>query len=259
MQELLVVINQGWVGSVIGVIGIVIGVYCYRLSKKTAKLVYQKASFRSFGKQENRLPKEVTVQFRGKEIDRLSYAILVLWNDGVQTIDGKSIVEKDPIQIAFNKGDKILNAVISKQTRLVNEFNLIMDESESHIVGITFSFLDPGDGATIEIMHDSKLRYPKLKGTIKGIPEGIVDLGWPSVGPFRTMREVLVAILPKRKEQLAGFIVGSLLVASVFAIVKSYGGGAFAAFCGLAILIITLPLLWLFRTRRCPVPLNPLE
>ncbi|MBY7944774.1 hypothetical protein KW479_11760 [Vibrio fluvialis] len=48
--------NQGWVGSLIGIIGIVLGVvgiFSFKVAKSTAKPVYQKSSLKLLGRQED--------------------------------------------------------------------------------------------------------------------------------------------------------------------------------------------------------------
>lgn len=41
----------------------------------------------------------------------------------------------------------------------------------------TFDFLDPNDGAALEILHTSEKKNPKVLGTIRGVPKGIVSWG----------------------------------------------------------------------------------
>jgi hypothetical protein len=51
MQEILNFFNQGWVGSLIGLIGIVLGglgIVSYKISKSIAKPAYQRSSLREF-------------------------------------------------------------------------------------------------------------------------------------------------------------------------------------------------------------------
>ena len=47
----------------------------------------------------------------------------------------------------------------------------------------SFDYLNVGDGAVIELLHTDEERYPRVKGTIRGLPKGV--LNW---GRFRTYR-----------------------------------------------------------------------
>lgn len=180
MQEILSFFNQGWVGSLLGLIGIIVGaagVFSYKISKSTAKPTYQKLSLRLIGRDEDNLPKEVTVFFKGKEVDRLTKTTLILWNNGTEVLEGKDIIKPDLIQIAFDEGDNILTYSIIKKTKVVNNFELIKNEENPHKLTVNFDYLDPNDGVVLELLHDSNKRYPKITGTVKGLPNCFVDLG----------------------------------------------------------------------------------
>lgn len=180
MQECFNFFNQGWVGSLIGIIGIilgVIGIFSYKVSKSTARPSYQKSSLRLLGKNESNLPSDVTVLFKGKEVERLCKTTLILWNNGTEVLNKEDVVDSDPLKISFNSGDNILSIKILKTTKDVNNIKVLRDELNSHLLHFKFNYLDPGDGIAIELLHDSKMRYPTISGTIKGLPNGFEDLG----------------------------------------------------------------------------------
>jgi len=172
--------NQGWVGSLIGLVGIIlggVGIFSYKISRSTAKPSYQKSSFRLIGRKENNLPKDVTVIFKRKEVDRLTKTTLILWNNGTEVLNGEDVISTDSLQISFTDGDNILSYKVLKQTKDVNNFELLKNEAFPHRLLINFSYLDPNDGIVLEILHDSKERYPEVTGTIRGLPKGFEDLG----------------------------------------------------------------------------------
>ena len=173
-------INQGWVGSLIGLIGIIlgiVGIFSYRISKSVAKPSYQKSSLRLLGRKEDNLPNQVVVTYEGNVVERLTKTTLVFWNNGTETLDGSSIVEKDPLSISFEDEDRILSYKILKQTKKTNEFDIQMLTKYQHKLVFSFEYLDPSDGVVIELLHDSAQRYPIISGTIKGLPYGFVDQG----------------------------------------------------------------------------------
>lgn len=87
-------LSQGWVGSLIGIIGIIIasiGIYLYRVSRIGPKPAYQFESLRLIGKESPALPEEVEIRFRDKSVSQLTKTHVVLWNSGNATLYGKEI------------------------------------------------------------------------------------------------------------------------------------------------------------------------
>ncbi|MGM8890086.1 hypothetical protein ACS8FA_04430 [Psychrobacter sp. 1Y1] len=101
----------------------------------------------------------------------------MIWNNGTEVLSGEDIVESDLLRFSFPEGSNILSFNVIKNTRDINDFSLSKDEDRNNELVINFSYLDPKDGATIEILHDSENLYPKIIGTIKGLPKGVEDLG----------------------------------------------------------------------------------
>lgn len=179
-QNLFNFFNQGWVGSLIGILGFLLGaagIFSYKISRSTAKPSYQKSSLRLLGRNENNLPRDVTVLFKGQEVDRLTKTTLIFWNNGTEVLSGENVVESDPICISLRDGETILSHKILKKTKDVNEIKITKDDENSKQIWVTFSYLDPGDGVTLELLHNSEDRYPEISGTIKGLPNGFEDLG----------------------------------------------------------------------------------
>ena len=123
------------------------------------------------------MPPEVSVLFKGATIARLTKTVLVFWNNGTDVLDQNRIVAGDPITISFDEEDRILGYRVLATTRDANGFSIVQDNICPHKLLIDFSYLDPGDGASVELLHDSKRRYPDVAGSIKGLPKGFDDLG----------------------------------------------------------------------------------
>ena len=180
MQDIFNFFNQGWVGSLIGLIGIVLGglgIFSYKISKSIPKPAYQRNSFQLIGKEEDNLPDEVEVTFKGKPVNRLTKTKLIFWNAGTEVVEGSNIVGSDPVSILFPDGTNILSFKILKRTREVNNFCIKRIQDRNNVLRIDFDYLDPKDGAVVEILHDSENRYPQITGTIKGISKCFTDLG----------------------------------------------------------------------------------
>ena len=181
MEGVVGFLNQNWIGSLIGIIGfcvaivgILVGFY---YSKRDPKPVYQYWSRRILGKDEDNLPQDVSVKFKGIEVNRLNRTTLIFWNDGTKVLNGSDIVKTDPLIISYPKGSKILSYQILRQTKDANGFSLKFASHKRNELLIDFDYLDPKGGATCEIVHDSRKQYPEVLGSIKGIPSGFKILG----------------------------------------------------------------------------------
>ncbi|WP_430468852.1 hypothetical protein [Vreelandella titanicae] len=180
MQDIFNFFNQGWVGSLIGLVGIMLGalgIFSYKISRSVAKPSYQKTSLLLIGREEDSLPEEVMVTYKGRPVERLTKTTLILWNNGTEVLDGKNIVETDPLIMAFLDGDSILSYKILKQTKDANKIHVEKNNENLSQLKIMFEYLNPNDGLILEILHDSEKRYPKITGSIKGVPKGFLDLG----------------------------------------------------------------------------------
>jgi hypothetical protein len=180
MQDFFNFMNQGWVGSLIGTVGIilgVVGIFSYRISKSIAKPSFQKSSLRLIGRDEDSLPDEVEVTYKGRKVERLTRTTLILWNNGTEVLDGNSIVENDPLRFEFSEGENILSYKILRRNNDANRLKIERCEGRAAQLSLDFDYLNPKDGAVIEILHDSINRYPSIKGSIKGVPSGFLDLG----------------------------------------------------------------------------------
>jgi len=158
-------------------IGVTLASFFYIKTRKVAKLAYQKSSIRLLGRDENNLPKEVTVHFQGKNVERLTKTTLILWNNGTEVLKGEQVVDKAPIKISFFRQDQILSCKIVKSTNEHNDLSASKDEANPHQSIIRFRYLNPKDGGVLELLHDSKEQDPTIEGEIMGVPKGFEDLG----------------------------------------------------------------------------------
>ena len=215
ISDFLIFLDQGWVGILIGVL---IAGWIYIKSRKTDNLSFQMSALRLIGRDENNLPNEVRVTFKGKMVERLTKTTLVIWNGGTKTIDGKDVVETDPLSATFDEKDKILSYKILKCTRKVNNFTITPDKINPHKLRFEFSYLDRKDGVVIEMLHDSEAKYPTVSGTIKGLPKGLSDRGtlFSSEGHKKHRSRLSRMLSTRRTDKLVAmlmFFVGLFVVA----------------------------------------------
>lgn len=205
------VFGQGWVGSLIGIIGLLVGYLFYRASGIGPRPVYQLRALRLIGKEEDTLPEEVEILFRGKTVPRLTKTHVILWNSGKGTLHGRDIVQTDPLRLEFSKGTQVLKPRLLKVTRAANKFKVMINPNSPNELLCSFDYLDREDGATIELLHTDKERYPKVQGAVRGIPKGA--LNWGRVPPSPTPFFLFVVIL------IAGAVVvvaGALVLRAIF-------------------------------------------
>jgi len=134
-------------------------------------------------------------------VDRLTKTYIIFWNSGKALLRGADIVQEDPLRCEFSEGSRVLAARIIKNSRVANKFALDNQAEFPHKLMIAFDYLDPGDGAVIEVLHTDTKRYPEIVGTVKGVPKGCMNwgrlrpLGASLPFPFNRSRRVLFAVL----------------------------------------------------------------
>jgi len=158
-----------WVGWVIGVIAVTLAIVFHFKTRVSTKLAYQWSGRHLVGGSEAALPDEVAISYCGISVPRLSSSQIIFWNCGNTTVRGTDIVKVDPLRIARVHAKRQNEALC------------------------TFDYLDPGDGARLEILHTGEKGYPELTGSIRGIPKGPSD--WGAVdrfaSPFADLQSVV--------------------------------------------------------------------
>jgi len=184
----------------------------YITSRIGSRLGYRTRSLRLIGKHKPNLPKEINILFKDKKVPRLTKTFVTIWNSGKKTIPGENIIEDDRLRICFDEKmkpqilyatdgtkvtivthdgkvyesdhdrdtvaekEEILKADVIKKTKDANKFEVKINESPPHEAICSFEYLDSGDGVLIELLHTGE-NSPKVKGTIKELPQGVKDYG----------------------------------------------------------------------------------
>lgn len=187
MDTLLTFLNQGWVGAVIGVIGVAFGIYQI-LHRAGPRLSYQYIGQRLIDGGDALLPNNVVVQYDGKPVKRLSLSQIIVWNSGESAIRTQDIVPDDPVRFCFGDDAEILGVEIEKATRRSNNCEVHVHPEKDGCLLYKFGFLDHQDGVLIRVLHTGKKTKPACSGTIVGLPRGIQYLGQvPVQTPRRTL------------------------------------------------------------------------
>lgn len=212
METLKAFLSQGWVGILVGILGaLLIALLFYRASRIGPRPSYQLKALRLIAEDERALPQEVEILFKGMSVPRLTTTHVIFWNSGRAMLDGKRIVDANPLRLEFSKDAQVLRARIAKTTRETNEFEVKINDKSPNEVICHFDYLEVGDGVVIELLHTAEERYPEVQGTIRGVPKGI--LNW---GGFRTSRGPRRIMLYTMLITGAAFIVVGIFVAPHF-------------------------------------------
>jgi hypothetical protein len=98
-EKLFDFLNQAWLGTILGFIGVLTAIVIYRISLEKAIPVYSEYSFPLIGQKKNLLPPAIEITFNKRIIQQLSKTYLTIWNSGKKTLYGKDIVDAAPITI----------------------------------------------------------------------------------------------------------------------------------------------------------------
>lgn len=165
----------GWIGALFSLISLSLAVFFYFRSKKKTRIAFQSDFVSLVGNPVSVFPNEVEISFSGQIVPCISSNTIVIWNCGNQTISGDDLVNKDPLRLEVPDDNRILKYRVLKQTRDVNEWKF--DQSDDKILNLTFDYLDPGDGISLEVIHTATGRDLEVTGTVKGMPKGLHNHG----------------------------------------------------------------------------------
>lgn len=175
MDFVRTLLSQGWVGTVVGLAGIVLAIIFYLRSKRKAKLAFQHDHVMLVGGRGAAFPDEVEIRFSGTIVPRITASSIVIWNCGDRTINGSDVVAGDPLRLELPDAGRVLKHEILRQTRSVNGWRV--DQPAPNLLSLAFEFLDPGDGISVEVIHSEASSKLDCKGTIKGMPAGMRNYG----------------------------------------------------------------------------------
>lgn len=171
--ELLVAANSTAItvfSLAIGVAGIILAVVFYRLGKPVRRLAFATRTFPVVLQQAKRI-KGLNVDYKAQNVSRLSVSRLAIWNAGTEPIRGSEISEHDPLRLSAGDGVKVLGVELVEATRAANRLTVLAAEETGSGWKVMFDFLDPRDGALMDVVHDGTgLKDIALVGTIVGVP-----------------------------------------------------------------------------------------
>ncbi len=207
MDGIREILNQGWIGTVIGFFGIVIGVILAYFFRPRARIAAQINTLQLLGRN-SVLPTDIEFLFRGNNVPNVTMSRIAIWNKGNTTIRGDQIVGSDPLCIITSDESTILDTIILTRTRQVNAFACIAQQQKRNQVECRFDYLEPDDGALIQLIHTGNDKV-EIKGSLRGIPKGVSVVG----NPYKEKQQEQTRLSPRGSRRLAlVFIVSGMLL-----------------------------------------------
>lgn len=152
MSEIVKILNTGYFGSALGLLGLLAAAITFYASRKRKILVYEYRTqilIRGFENEVDGLE----IKYNGNPIKNLATTNIGIWNQGRDPIRREDIAPRDPIAIHFREeivGDPII--LFSKTPA-----SYVSAKKENRKIIVDFDFLDFEDGAIIQVFHTSKL------------------------------------------------------------------------------------------------------
>lgn len=171
------ILSLPWVGTIAGIVGVALAVIFYLKGKRRPRLCSKKEEFSVIGNPGARFPGGLQILFRGVEVNRVTSTRVYLWNAGNTTIDSSHLLKSDPLRLQIEEGE-LLEFDIDRRTRAVNDFKAEKSEDGSALL-LSFEYLDPGDGASIIVIHSGGKRKAQILGSVKEIRRGISEIVLP--------------------------------------------------------------------------------
>ena len=161
------------------------------------------------------LPTEISFLFRGVEVPKVTLTKVAIWNSGNTTLSAADIVGADPLRIVLSAGSRVLEAALLVRTRDVNALTLNTRRHIDNELECRFDYLDPGDGAVIQLIHTGTTNV-HVVGTLRGVRTGVRMTTTPRAEKAQPQPE------PSRAVS-RGIAIGSFALGLTFPVLKAAG------------------------------------
>jgi hypothetical protein len=121
---------------------------------------------------------DITVAWRGVHVPNVSRARITMWNAGTKTFDGSAVVRNYPLRYVFSGANRILAVTVLVCSDEANAFEAHISPDDSHTpdsVLLDCEYLEPRQGAVIEVLHTSNRWGAQPAGTVKGLRKPLVE------------------------------------------------------------------------------------
>jgi hypothetical protein len=172
------------IGLIVGVLGIVAAISAAWWFGRGPRIVTQASGATLLSVPDNN---HIKVFYDDRNVDMVTQSIIWVWREGRGTVKGSDVASADPVAVTVPSGTRILDASLLIQSMDTNNVEVKPHPSDETKAIVTFDYLDPRQGAVIEVLHTAETPTAVvLKGTIMGMPKGIT--------PVRSGRTVQVPL-----------------------------------------------------------------
>jgi len=245
LQNFIILLNQGWIGFEFGILGLILSVYFYFRSKQVTSLTCQINTIELIDVNSS-IKDEITISFHDRDVSKLYKSEVTVWNSGNTTIKKSDVLDSDPLVFVFSEKDEVLRNGFVKTSTPQNNTLLNFEKGEQYQVYFEFEYLEPNDGAKIEFIHTLPTE-PVLKGTILGMPSGILNI---------STLESAIDSLPFRLTNASISVVSGMLAFLLFLVYKAIQSSNILVAGFFAISLVMLLEVGRFYTSRNNIPDN---
>jgi hypothetical protein len=174
IQQLLQNPWAGFVGTVLGVLGVALSIVFYLRSRRIQRPTYAKRSIRWFDGSDTP-HSDLKMYFRDQQIQRFTITHLAFWNAGNQTIRKGDFATASPLRLHIPSELTLLDIRVTARTTSENSVLVIppavLPSHPASDIHIDFDFFDANDGFAVQLVHDGEsTKDITLLGKLPGAP-----------------------------------------------------------------------------------------
>lgn len=168
LKQIIDLMSHPVAGMLVGILGLF---FAYRW--RTEVKPFSTHSYGRWFSAENRPHPDLTIQFRGADVEAVGWTNVRFWNAGNRTIRKGDFSLSHPLQVSIPKGITVFDAKVirSSPTDLAVqiEASTLPRSVEEQSIAIDFEFLEPAEGFVLQLVHDGNSTWgPRLTGRLAG-------------------------------------------------------------------------------------------
>ena len=159
---MLGIISDPYIGFLIGVLGVVVGIYYGRKGIKYKQISYAIKTITITPK--DLLPSKIDLIYGGQKLNTFSVTDVLIWCSGKDVINRDDIAKNNPVKIAVSS-----NQLFEYKELNTNEKdNLFQTFQQNNEIVIDFNYICKENGIAIRIYHNGTQNDVIVTGKIKG-------------------------------------------------------------------------------------------
>ena len=150
-----------FLSSVSIILGLFASYYFYRISRPIKRIYYTSKDTDALHVYQQP-PEGITIHYKGRCIRSFTRSLITFWNSGNETIDRNDRIDADPFQINIDP-NVVLEIKIVDVRKRGNNFSI---RYGSNSILVEFDFMDPGDGALLDLRHQAGFTHADSKSRL---------------------------------------------------------------------------------------------